>query len=592
MRLRVASTLHHRGDISQDQKALLKDLVIAGDRHLEDLLQNYESDNNPGPLLAFLRSPQAQAAKARANSNLMDSLASGLATSMSMDGGFTRPGGLGSMDVLMMAGIGEEPLAPPGNSGGAGGAGGRKGSSSVSFDMDFSSNQEQSDISHMFDDGFDDPLNDLFGLDGRGSMDMNVDALMHHQLGVSTSGPAVPGGQAQRFAGAGAAAAASAAAADAAAAAADAAAAPSHSASVPRHSRAVTGSGSLGLIGFDMAKEARLRRFRRSFSDALPNAVELYDLLADPDCGVTVKERTKRKVFKTERFPPCFVGSEAVGWMTENIPMLYDDRQQALYLGRMLVRARLVAHVKNSKDFEDSPTEYYTFQKSRVEVGLPTTATSAAIAAASTRGVGPGGAAGASAHTRDFSIEEQLASLSEFYRNEDEKRQQEHDQLLKDQKKMHQLQLAQHQQRLQQIQMEEEQRRRETVAAEAARAAAQHAKTKTIGAYNMTERKALLNKWFEKRARMKKNRLEGKSHQYMGRTKFANARPRVKGRFVPIKFMDDRGIKFISEKSGWVCATLGGKVFASAHDAVEAVDAANGGPPPQWADHFTKSKKK
>ena len=71
MRLRVASTLHQQGDISEDQKALLKDLVIAGDRNLEDLLQKYESDNNPGPLLAFLRSPQAQAAKARVSSRLL-----------------------------------------------------------------------------------------------------------------------------------------------------------------------------------------------------------------------------------------------------------------------------------------------------------------------------------------------------------------------------------------------------------------------------------------------------------------------------------------------------------------------------------------
>ena len=127
-----------------------------------------------------------------------------------------------------------------------------------------------------------------------------------------------------------------------------------------------------------------LAYFGNTLIFVITGVVFVYDLLADPDCGVTVKERTKRKVFKTEKFPPCFVGAEAVTWMTENIPMLYDDRQKALNLGRMLVRTRLVAHVKNSKDFEDSPVEYYTFQKSRAEIGLPTTETSAAIAAAAT----------------------------------------------------------------------------------------------------------------------------------------------------------------------------------------------------------------
>jgi hypothetical protein len=423
----------------------------------------------------------------------------------------------------------------------------------------------------MFDDGFDDSLNEVLALDGRGSMDMDMH--VQHQRNASTSAAAVAAAQTRRLA-------AEASSVTPSSASLSTGTKPNVASAL--HRRAAASSGSLGLIGFDMAKEARLRRFRRSFSAALPNAVELYDLLADPDCGVTVKERTKRKVFKTEKFPPCFVGAEAVTWMTENIPMLYDDRQKALNLGRMLVRTRLVAHVKNSKDFEDSPAEYYTFQKSRAEIGLPTTETSAAIAAAATGATT--GAAG-SAHSRDFSLEEQLASLSEFYRNEDEKRQQEHDQLLRDQKKMHQLQLAQHQHRLNQIRLEEELRQREEAASKAAEVAAQHAENKTVGAYSMTERRALLNKWYTKRARMKKNRLEGKSHQYMGRTKFANARPRVKGRFVPIKFMDDRGIKFDSEQSGWVCATLGGKVFATAHDAVQAVDAANGGPPPQWADH-------
>ena len=45
-----------------------------------------------------------------------------------------------------------------------------------------------------------------------------------------------------------------------------------------------------------------------------------------------------------------------------------------------------------------------------------------------------------------------------------------------------------------------------------------------IGPLTRIERKAKVAKYLEKRARMKKNRLEGKSHKYQGRTKFANAR--------------------------------------------------------------------
>ena len=368
-RLRVASSLYQNGSISQDEKALLKDLVIAGDRYLEDLLQNFESDKNPAPLLAFLRSPQAQAAKTRAKSNLMDSLAS-----MSIDGS-VRPDGLGSMDILMMEGIGEDAMKMRGDGlsvgrPGAGGPGHH--ASDVSFDLDFLANPEQQDISKIFDDGFDDPLNGIFPIDGRGSMDVNM-ATGIEQRSISSSTPSIVAAQDNRpFP--------------------SAPSAPQTGSSL--HNRAA--SGSLGLIGFDLAKEARLRRFRRSFSDTLPNAVDLYDLIADPDCGVTVKPRTKRKLFKTEEFPPCFVGAEAVTWMTENIPVLYDDREKAVDLGKMLVRARLIAHVKNSKDFKDSPGEYYVFQKTREEVGLPTT-TSSAIAAAVT-----GQNAKAGSHSRDL----------------------------------------------------------------------------------------------------------------------------------------------------------------------------------------------
>ena len=96
-----------------------------------------------------------------------------------------------------------------------------------------------------------------------------------------------------------------------------------------------------------------------------------------------------------------------------------------------------------------------------------------------------------------------------------------------------------------------------------------------VGPLTRLERKAKVQKYLLKRARMKKNRLEGKGHKYQGRTKFANARRRVKGRFVTLEFMNIRGIKFDSEKPGWVCSSLNSKVFLTADEAVKAVDAYN-----------------
>lgn len=95
-----------------------------------------------------------------------------------------------------------------------------------------------------------------------------------------------------------------------------------------------------------------------------------------------------------------------------------------------------------------------------------------------------------------------------------------------------------------------------------------------------SERRSKVDKWLKKRARMianqKKNALKKKSRcRYVGRTKFAMSRRRVKGRFVSLKFLNDRGIKFdsnVKPEAGWVCSTLGGKVFLSLEDAMKAVD--------------------
>ena len=116
----------------------------------------------------------------------------------------------------------------------------------------------------------------------------------------------------------------------------------------------------------------RVEQFQKKFSAVMPTATQLVDLIADPECGVTVRIRPKptRATIQEEYFPPCFVGAEAVTWMVENIPAIADDRSVAIGLGKVLVRAGYVLHVFNNKDFEDSPVQHYTFNKARMDLEL------------------------------------------------------------------------------------------------------------------------------------------------------------------------------------------------------------------------------
>ena len=548
MRLQIASDMGKCGSINAIQKALLKDLVIAGDRQLDALMEQYELDNDSEPLVRFLNSSAAQSARRKADSNMGNKLSMSMHDAMSFDqntgGGGGGGGGGGStgsfdfdsvmgmngvsssfdMNVDPLGGFGSELFVPgyagndgqyDGGDGGHGSMGGMNG------------------FENGFENDFEDDLLDVMGesrsvaasassLQFRhsrhpSSMDMGHDGLMqsgHKTLRGGSSVGMLPthrrGGQGNQGSG---------------------------SSEFGHHSFGIHsgqfnsgqfgqfdngggsggggGGGTFDGIG-DVAagarnisyggsgiggKAARLRKFRRAFSVDLPGEGPLFEMLSDPEVGVQVKERTRRKFLVTEKFPTCFVGSEAVTWMCENIPILYDDRSKAVKLGKSLLRKRLIAHVKNSKDFEDSHSEYYTFKQTAATT-RPTAAT-----------MGGGGRSGA----RSGGVHSRVGSSGTIERDDD-----------------------------------------------------------MIGPLTRIERKAKVAKYLEKRARMKKNRLEGKSHKYQGRTKFANARRRVKGRFVTLEFMNERGIKFDSEKPGWVCSTLDGAVFLTADEAVKAVDASRG----------------
>ncbi|KAL6042214.1 vacuolar membrane-associated protein iml1 [Balamuthia mandrillaris] len=73
--------------------------------------------------------------------------------------------------------------------------------------------------------------------------------------------------------------------------------------------------------------------------------------------GVELKNR--RYFFKT--YNNCFLGSEAVTWLVDNVPLL-ESREQAVQFGQMLMNNGYIYHVTNSHPFGDS-NYFYVFDK-------------------------------------------------------------------------------------------------------------------------------------------------------------------------------------------------------------------------------------
>ena len=89
-----------------------------------------------------------------------------------------------------------------------------------------------------------------------------------------------------------------------------------------------------------------------------------------------------------------------------------------------------------------------------------------------------------------------------------------------------------------------------------------------IGTITRGERRRKIQRWLLKRAR---RRQRPSKARYKGRMRFANARPRVKGRFVKIEFMNKMGLTFDTKKGAWFSLKLQ-KHFFSADEAVRQVE--------------------
>lgn len=82
----------------------------------------------------------------------------------------------------------------------------------------------------------------------------------------------------------------------------------------------------------------------------------MLDLAVALKHGVEIKER--RILLKT--YNNCFVGSEAVDWMIQNLPI--RDREEAVLLGMKLLDRGYFKHIEGKGQFKDDKGSFYEFQ--------------------------------------------------------------------------------------------------------------------------------------------------------------------------------------------------------------------------------------
>eukprot|EP01114_Cavostelium_apophysatum_P016593 TRINITY_DN4759_c0_g1_i4.p1 TRINITY_DN4759_c0_g1~~TRINITY_DN4759_c0_g1_i4.p1 ORF type:complete len:843 (+),score=174.90 TRINITY_DN4759_c0_g1_i4:907-3435(+) len=96
---------------------------------------------------------------------------------------------------------------------------------------------------------------------------------------------------------------------------------------------------------------------RASASEALWKIADVVQLMKDPVKGLDIKDRSHR-FRKLER---CFVGSEAVSWMMALKPLNMRSREEAIYIGKELLKRGIIECVgQKQQDFMDKKY-YYRF---------------------------------------------------------------------------------------------------------------------------------------------------------------------------------------------------------------------------------------
>jgi len=91
-------------------------------------------------------------------------------------------------------------------------------------------------------------------------------------------------------------------------------------------------------------------------SPVLDTFEDLYVRMRDPEHGLKIADRRWRLMTYTK----CFVGTEAVDWMTQNLSI--TRREDAVKIGQQLMDSGILHHVTSSEPFADQHY-YYRFQE-------------------------------------------------------------------------------------------------------------------------------------------------------------------------------------------------------------------------------------
>ena len=87
------------------------------------------------------------------------------------------------------------------------------------------------------------------------------------------------------------------------------------------------------------------------------NKVNLYDLIAKMRGKDGLDIKTRR--YQLKLYQRCFVGSEAVDWLTKHLNI---SRPKAVAVGQKLVDQKVIHHVNDEHSFKDEPLFYRFYE--------------------------------------------------------------------------------------------------------------------------------------------------------------------------------------------------------------------------------------
>ena len=93
---------------------------------------------------------------------------------------------------------------------------------------------------------------------------------------------------------------------------------------------------------------------------ALISSIDLKQLVRDLLCvgGIEIKDRR----YKLKTYPQCFIGSEAVEWLSKKLDI---SAEEAVQIGQRLIDEKWIHHVSNKHQFENDYL-FYRFEKDKL----------------------------------------------------------------------------------------------------------------------------------------------------------------------------------------------------------------------------------